>query len=68
MRTNGQAIRGNELAIPHVNLESVKSWAKATFTKERMAEVALCASTVTVLGVVLFSLHKAMENYTILGF
>jgi hypothetical protein len=68
MRTDGQTLRGNEMVIPHVDLESVKEWAKATFTRERMAEVALCAATVTVIGVVLFSLHRAMENYIILGF
>ena len=48
MRTDGQTIRGNELAIPHVDLESVKAWAKATFTKERMTEVGLAAATLVV--------------------
>jgi len=68
MRTDGQTIRGNEMVIPHVDLESVKGWAKATFTKERVREAALCAASVSVIGVVLFSLHRAMENYIILGF
>ena len=67
MGTDGQTIRGNEVAIPHVDLESVKAWAKATFTKERMAEGALYACTVSVMGVVLFSLHRAMENYAMIG-
>ena len=48
MRTGGQTIRGNELAIPHVDLESVKAWAKAIFTKERMAEVGLVVTSVGV--------------------
>ena len=68
MRTDGQTLRGNEMVIPHVNLESVKEWAKTKLTKERVTEGALCAATVTVIGVVLFSLHRAMENYIILGF
>ena len=68
MRTGGQTLRGNEMVIPHVDLESVKEWTKATFTRERMAEVALCACTVSVIGMVLFWLHRAMENYIILGF
>ena len=68
MRTDGQTLRGNEMAIPHVDLESVKEWAKATFTKERMTEVALCAAAVSLIGVVVVSLHRAMENYVILGF
>jgi len=68
MRTDGQTLRGNEMAIPHVDLESVKEWAKATFTKERITEAALCAATVGVTGMVVFSLHRAMENYVIMGF
>ena len=68
MKTEGQTIRGHEIVIPHVNLESVKAWAKTTFTKERIADIGVCVATVTVIGVVLFSLHRAMENHTILGF
>jgi len=68
MRTHGETIRGNEMVIPHVDLESVKGWAKATFTRERMVGVALCAVTVSLMGVVVLSLQRAMENYIILGF
>ena len=68
MRTDGQTLRGNEMEIPHVDLESVKVWAKRTFTKERIREVALCAATVTLAGGLVFSLHKAMEHYILLGF
>ncbi len=68
MRTDGQTLRGNEMVIPHAGLESVKEWAKATFTRERISEVAIYASALTAVGVVLFSLHRAMENYVILGF
>ena len=52
----------------HPDLETVKAWAKATFTKERIREAALCAATVSLIGVVVLSLHRAMENYIILGF
>ena len=68
MRTDGQTLKGSEMVIPHVDLESVKAWAKATFTRERMTEAALCVATVTLMGVVVLSLHKAMESYIILGF
>ena len=68
MKIDGQTLRRNEMVIPHVDLEAVKGWAKATFTKERIVEGALCAATVSVTGMVLFSLHRAMENYIILGF
>ena len=52
----------------HPDWETVKGWAKATFTKERVREAALCAATVSLIGVVALSLHRAMENYIILGF
>ena len=68
MRTDGQTIRGNELVIPHVNLESVKDWAKATFTRERVTEVVVYTSTMTVLGVVLSTLYRAVQNNTVVGF
>ena len=68
MKMDGQTLRGNEMVIPHVDLESVKGWAKRTFTKERIADVAMCASTVTVVGMVLFTLYRAMQNQTIVGF
>ena len=68
MRTDGQTIRGNEIVTPHVDLESVKEWAKRTFTKERIVDVAMCASTVTVVGMVLSVLYRAMQNQTVVGF
>ena len=55
-------------AATHPDWETVKGWAKATFTKERIHEVALCAATVSLIGVVVLSLHSAMENYIISGF
>jgi|GEM_PF-930799 len=68
MGTDGQTLRGNEMAIPHVDLESVKEWAKRTFTRERIVDVAMCASTLTVVGMVLSTLYRAMQNQTIVGF
>ena len=68
MRTDGHTIRGRELAFPRMDLESVKEWMKKTLTKERIADVVVTVSTVAVLGAVLSFLHRAMENYTIVGF
>jgi hypothetical protein len=48
--------------------ETLKTWAKTTFTRERLQEAALCAATVSVIGTVLFSLHRAVQHYVILGF
>jgi len=52
----------------HPDWETVKGWAKAAFTKERIHEAALCAATVSLIGAVVVSLHRAMESYIILGF
>ena len=68
MRTDGQTLRGNEMAIPHVDLDSVREWAKRTLTKERIVDVAISASTVTVVGMVMSTLYRAMQNQTIVGF
>jgi len=66
MATDARAITTHEAM--HPDWEKVKEWAKATFTKERIHEAAVCAATVSLIGVVALSLHKAMENYVILGF
>jgi hypothetical protein len=52
----------------HPDWEAVKGWAKATFTRERLQEAALCAATVSVVGTVLFSLQRAMGSFVIVGF
>ena len=68
MRTDGQTVRGHEMVALQMDLEGVKEWAKATFTKERIADVVVTVSTVAMLGTVLSFLHRAMENHTIVGF
>ena len=55
-------------AATHPDWETVKGWVKSTFTKERIREAALCAATVSLIGVVVLSLHRAMESYVIMGF
>jgi hypothetical protein len=68
MRNDGQTLGGNEMVIPHVDLDSVKGRAKKTFTRERFVDVVISASTVTVVGTVLSVLHRAVKNQTIVGF
>lgn len=68
MRTDGQTIRGSELAIPHVDLETVKEWAKAAFTKERMAEVGVVAATLVVTGYLGATLFRGIQTYAMSGF
>ena len=67
MRSNGHTIRGHE-AIVHPDWETVKEWLKSKLKKEMVADAALCAVTVSVIGVVLFSLQRAIENGAVLGF
>ena len=66
MTTNTRALRTHEAVPP--DWETVKEWAKVTLTRERVHEAALCVATVSLVGVVALSLHRAMENYIILGF
>jgi hypothetical protein len=68
MRTHGETLRGNEMVIPHVDLESVKDWAKARFTKERMAAVGVVAATLVVAGYLGSVLVKGIETYSMVGF
>ena len=48
MATQARAIRIHEAIQP--DWETVKEWAKATFTKERMTEVGLAATTLLMTG------------------
>ena len=66
MATDARAVRIHE-AI-HPDWETVKEWAKDTFTKERMAEVGLAAATLVMAGYLGSVLFKGIETYSISGF
>lgn len=68
MRTDGQTIRGNEMVVPHVNLESVKAWAKAALSKERIAEAAVVAATLVLSGYLGSVLFTGIQTYSMSGF
>jgi len=51
----------------HLDWNQLRTWRERTLTKETLAEIALFASTATVLGYVVWWAAKAAENYTILG-
>lgn len=68
MRTDGQTMRGNELAIPHVDFDSVKAWAKATLTKERLAGIGIVAATLVVTGFLGIVLFTGIQSSTMSGF
>jgi hypothetical protein len=65
--TTTDTITLGEAVSDRLALEALKAWAKRTFTKALIADLALGASVLGVWGVVLFALHKAMEGYTILA-
>ena len=66
MATDARAIRIHE-AI-HPDWETVKEWAKATFTKERMGEVGVVTATLVVTGYLGTVLFKGIETYSMAGF
>jgi hypothetical protein len=68
MKTDGQTIRGHGAVVPHVDLQSVKAWAKATFTKERMVEVGVVAAALVVTGFLGSVLFRGIETYSMSGF
>ena len=51
----------------HVDWNHLRNWKQKTLTKERVAEIALLATTATILGYVVWWVAKAAESYTILG-
>ena len=67
MKPDGHTISGHKMASRHAGLQSVMEWAKRALTKERIADIIVCASTVAVLGLVLDVLHRAMESITVVG-
>jgi hypothetical protein len=66
MATDARAITVHE-AI-HPDWETVKEWARATFTKDRMTEVGLAAATLVVTGYLGSVLFKGIETYSMSGF
>ena len=50
-----------------LNWESVQSWMEKVIGEGRVAEIGLTVSALTILCWMLFALHKAMQNYQILG-
>lgn len=67
MRAGGNVIKGHEILFLHPDLEGLKSWAKSTFTKEKMAEVGVLAATPVLFGVLGAALYQGLQNYTIAG-
>ncbi len=50
-----------------IEWEAIRSRLGKALSRQRLVEIGLVAATVTSLGWVSFALHKALENYQILG-
>lgn len=51
----------------HIDWQQLRSAKDKLFTRERLAEIGLFASTATVLGYMLWWAARAAQSYTILG-
>ena len=60
MRMDGDVVKGHEMVAPHMDLETVKEWAKRIFAKRRLAEVTAMA---VVLGYISAVLHQILKTY-----
>jgi hypothetical protein len=66
-------MKANTVAQKHlfgglnIDWSQLRAWRQKTLTREGVAEIALFASTATVLGYLVWCAAKAAENYTILG-
>ena len=66
MATDARAIGTHEAIQP--DWETVKEWAKSTFTKDKMAEVGLVAATLAVTGYLGTVLFKGIQTCSMSGF
>ena len=66
MSTDARAMTVHE-AI-HPDWETVKEWAKVTFSRERMTEVGLATATLVMTGYLGSVLFKGIETYSMSGF
>ena len=54
--------------LPNVSCSTewsaIKAWTRKTFTRERVAEIVLTISTLTILGLILSTLSRGIQNCT----
>jgi hypothetical protein len=66
MRTHGETL-GRRAEQISLDWESARAWAFRTLTRERLAYLALGISTLSVTGLILLSLHRAVERSTLVS-
>ena len=64
MRANTEILRhwAEEIST---DWEQLRSWSERAFTKEKIAEMSVLLSTLTLWAVLLFLLYKQVHNYTV---
>ena len=51
----------------HLGRHRLRWWAERVFVRQRIAEIAIVTSTLTIIGVVLLCLIGAIQDRTIIG-
>jgi hypothetical protein len=51
----------------YLSRRRLRYWADRVFTRQKIAEIAIVASTLTIIGVVLLCLDRAIQDCTITG-
>ena len=51
----------------HLGWRQLRYWAERVFTKQRITEIAIVTSTLTIIGLVLLYLARAIQQHTITG-
>ncbi len=68
MQANANVVREHKKDSLASDWSVIKQRAKKTLTRERITDTVLVTSSSAILGVILFALHKAMQNFTYTGF
>ncbi len=65
MQTIGGVLKSVDHEI-HLGWQHIRSWAKSVFTRERAIEILFLSLTLAFCALLVFVLHKAVQNSTIM--
>ncbi|MGW8320994.1 MAG: hypothetical protein ACWGSD_05510 [Thermodesulfobacteriota bacterium] len=68
MQTKGNVLRNQMAPSPAHVWEAVRGLAKSFLRRDAIVDAALALIALDSVGFVLFSLHRALGNYTVTGF
>ena len=63
MRTDGHTVRGNQMVIPHVDLEAVKEWVKRTFSEDNVTKAGLASAAAVSIFYWVAVTYQAFQAY-----